>query len=291
MWTEIPEADLLSAGRFEEHPSYTVYRDRGARNWMVSLTVSGTAEYFAGDRRLATGPGDLVIITPGTPQHYRASGDRPWGYWWTHFQPRHSWFDWLQLPEFAPGLSIARLGPEEGLRRADAAFARVHHNAMCATVDAPQGRVPVARGPRHGAYATELALNGIEELLLMAAVEHEPRAEAGQDPRVRQVLELIAADPAAPLRVDQLAREVGLSPSRLAHLFRAETGDSIGNVVLAARLRRAATLLETTGLPVGRIGVEVGFASPYYFSRQFRRRFGMPPTAYRAGHGRDRAGR
>ncbi|WP_327287478.1 helix-turn-helix domain-containing protein [Streptomyces sp. NBC_01198] len=291
MWTEIPEADLLSAGRFEEHPGNVVYRDRGARNWMVSLTVSGSAEYFAGDRRLTTGPGDLVVITPGTPQHYRACGDGPWGYWWTHFQPRHSWFDWLRLPEFAPGLSVARLGQEHGLRHADAAFARVHRNAMYATVDAPQGRVPVSRGPRHGAYATELALNGIEELLLMAAVEHESRAEPGQDPRVRQVLDQIAADPAAPLRVDQLARGVALSPSRLAHLFRAETGDSIGNVVLAARLRRAATLLETTGLPVGRIGAEVGFASPYYFSRQFRRRFGVPPTAYRAGNGRDRPGR
>lgn len=286
MWTEVPEADLLSAGRFEEHPAYTVYRERGAQNWMASLTVSGAAEYFAGGRRLSAGPGDLVVIAPGTPQHYRASGERPWGYWWTHFQPRHSWFDWLRMPEFAPGLSVARLGPGEGLRRADEAFARVHRNAMYATVDAPQGRVAVARGPRHGAYTTELALNGIEELLLMAAVEHESRAAGGPDPRVRQVLDLIAADPGAPLRVDQLARRVALSPSRLAHLFRAETGDSIGNVVLAARLRRAATLLETTGLPVGRIGAEVGFASPYHFSRQFRQRFGVPPTAYRADRGR-----
>jgi AraC family transcriptional regulator of arabinose operon len=286
MWTEIPEADLLSAGRFEEYPSYTVYRERGARNWMVSLTVSGTAEYLAGGRSLTAGPGDLVIITPGTPQHYRARGEGPWGFWWTHFQPRPSWFDWLRMPEFAPGLSVARLGPAEGLRHADAAFARVHRNAMYATVDAPQDRVPVARGPRHGVYATELALNGIEELLLMAAVEHESRAKAGPDPRVRQVLDLIAADPAAPLSVDRLAREAALSPSRLAHLFRAETGDSIGNVVLATRLRRAATLLETTGLSVGRIAAEVGFASPYYFSRQFRRRFGAPPTAYRAARSR-----
>lgn len=286
MWTEIPEADLLSAGRFEERPSNTVHREHGARNWMVSLTVSGTGEYLAGGRRLTTGPGDLVIIAPGTPQHYRAFGDDPWGYWWTHFQPRPRWFDWLRMPEFAPGLSVARLGPGEGLRCADAAFSRVHRNAMYATVDAPQGRVPVARGPRHGAYATELALNGIEELLLTAAVAHESRAE-GPDPRVRQVLDLIAADPAAPLRVGQLARAVALSPSRLAHLFRAETGDSIGNVVLAARLRRAATLLETTGLPVGRIATEVGFASPYHFSRQFRQRFGVPPTAHRSAHGRE----
>ncbi|SEG52972.1 AraC family transcriptional regulator, arabinose operon regulatory protein [Actinacidiphila yanglinensis] len=286
MWTQIPEADLLSAGRFEEHRSHTVHRAHGARNWMVSLTVSGAAEYLAGVRRLTTGPGDLVLITPGTPQHYRARGDDPWGYWWTHFQPRPSWFDWLRMPEFAPGLSVARLGTGEGLCRADAAFARVHRNAMYATVDAPQGRVPVARGPRHGGYATELALNGIEELLLMAAVEHASRATAVPDPRVRRVLDLITADPAAPLRVDRLAREVALSSSRLAHLFRAETGDSIGNVVLAARLRRAATLLETTGLPVGRIAAEVGFASPYYFSRQFRHRFGMPPTTYRSARGR-----
>jgi AraC family transcriptional regulator of arabinose operon len=140
--------------------------------------------------------------------------------------------------------------------------------------------VLVRPGEPGGAVATELALNGIEELLLLAVAEHE-LPERRPDPRVQQVLATLTADLAAPVSVEALARSVALSPSRLAHLFRHEVGDSIVNVVLAMRLRQAASLLEFTDRPVGSIAADVGFTSPYYFSRAFRTRFGMPPTEYR----------
>jgi AraC family transcriptional regulator of arabinose operon len=214
-------------------------------------------------------------------QHYAASQGGPWGYWWAHFQPRPGWFSWWRLPELAPGFSLTRFGAAERIEQAVAAFTRVHRYAMASTLDTPQGRVAVRPGEPGGAVATELALNAIEELLLLAVAEHELSERRGPDPRVRRVLDAIAADLAGPVSVEALARAVALSPSRLAHLFRQEIGDSIVNVALAMRLRQAATLLEFSDRPVGRIAADVGFSSPYYFSRAFRTRFGMPPTAYR----------
>ncbi|MFB9834506.1 helix-turn-helix domain-containing protein [Actinoallomurus acaciae] len=282
MYTEVPAADLLCAGRFDEKPGFTVYREHGARNWMLSLTVSNTADYWAGGQHLVTHPGDLVLIAPGTVQHYRASPDGgPWGYWWAHFQPRAAWFSWLRLPEISPGFSLTRLAGDR-LAEAVAAFERVHRNAMQSTMDVAEGRLIAPSRALTGMFATELALNAIEEILLLAVGEHEQRKKHLPDPRIQCVLDRIVADPSRQVTIEELARSVALSPSRLSHLFRQEIGDSIVNVVLATRLRKAASLLELSDRPVGRIAADVGFSSPYYFSRQFRSRFGESPSAYRA---------
>ncbi|WP_203918902.1 helix-turn-helix domain-containing protein [Rugosimonospora africana] len=281
MYTELPSPDLLSAGRFDEKPGFTVYRERGARNWMLSLTISGTADFRVGDSVTVAGPGDLVLIAPGTVQHYASSDDGIWGYWWAHFQPRPAWYAWWRIPQLAPGFSLTRFGTRDRFGQAVGAFERVHRYAMVATLDTPQGRVPVGAREVSGALASELALNAIEELLLLAVVEHELQQRPALDSRVQQVLDTIAADLSRPMSVDALARIVSLSPSRLAHLFRQEIGDSIVNVALAMRLRKAASLLEFTDRPIGRIATDIGFSSPYYFSRQFRERFGVSPSAFR----------
>ncbi|MCB1885358.1 MAG: helix-turn-helix transcriptional regulator [Geminicoccaceae bacterium] len=49
------------------------------------------------------------------------------------------------------------------------------------------------------------------------------------------------------------------------------------------RLHRATRLLETTDLPVKAVARNVGYDSRSYFSRAFRARYGVDPTAYRAG--------
>ncbi len=282
MYTEVPAADLLCSGRFDQVPGFTVYRERGARNWFLSLTVANSSDYWAGERHLTAVPGDLVLIAPDTKQHYRAApDDGPWGYWWAHFQPRAAWFSWLRLPELSPGFSLTRFGIGDRLRQAEAAFERVHRYAMLSTMYSAPGEV-VVRPTLTGMYATELALNAIEEILLLAVVEHEQQKTPAPDPRIRLILEQIAADPGGSFRIDDMACEVALSPSRLSHLFRREVGDSIGNVVMATRLRKAASLLEFSDRSVGQIATDVGFSSPYYFSRQFRARFGIAPTAYRA---------
>jgi AraC family transcriptional regulator of arabinose operon len=283
VYTLVPPADLLIAGHFQEEPGFTVFRAHGARNWMIALTVEGRGHYRMARQEVTTQRGDLVLVSPGTMQHYSASDDDYWGYWWAHFQPRPTWLAWWRrLPELSPGFFLTSFDTPQTLEQAVDAFGRVHRYAIFSTVDTAQGRIVAGPNELSGAVAGELALNGIEELLLLAVAEQESQQRKRPDPRVQRVLELIASDPAQAISVDELARMVSLSPSRLAHVFRREVGDSIINVLVAMRLRQAARLLEFTDRPVGTIATDVGFSSPYYFSRQFRQRFGVPPTTYRA---------
>jgi AraC-like DNA-binding protein len=84
--------------------------------------------------------------------------------------------------------------------------------------------------------------------------------------------------------VPDLAASVQLSPSRFAHLFRAETGVPPGRYLHTMRMQRARVLLERTFLTVREVMVRVGSRDPSHFSRDFRRFHGVPPSAVRGDH-------
>jgi AraC family transcriptional regulator of arabinose operon len=87
-----------------------------------------------------------------------------------------------------------------------------------------------------------------------------------------------------PPTVEQLADAVGLSASRLAHLFRAEVGRSVQNYIVERRLQMAAMLIIQTDDRISQIVYSVGFGDVSNFNHAFKRRFGMSPRQYRMTH-------
>jgi AraC family transcriptional regulator, arabinose operon regulatory protein len=261
-----PPPGVLVTGHFREEFGYRVRRPNGSGNWLLTYTLDGLGLYREPGPDLLVEAGDIVLLGPDTPHDYAVPEGRTWEFLWAHFQPRLEWFGWWS-PLVDEGLGLARLESFETRERARRSFLRLHADALAA-----------------GELSRELALNGLEEVLLLAVREGAGRRPV--DPRVRRVLDLISSDLAAGHDVAGLAREVALSPSRLSHLFKQEVGESLMGTVIRLRLSRAARLLEHTVDDIGAIAREVGFDSPYYFSRQFRRHFGVSPREYRAGSGR-----
>ena len=99
--------------------------------------------------------------------------------------------------------------------------------------------------------------------------------------KVRTVLEEQYRDPPS---IDQLADGVGLSSSRLAHLFRRDMGMSIQSYVIERRLQMAAMLVVQSHEQISQIAYSVGFGDVSNFNHAFKRRFGMSPREYRAKH-------
>ncbi|MBV8684533.1 MAG: DJ-1/PfpI family protein [Caulobacteraceae bacterium] len=108
-----------------------------------------------------------------------------------------------------------------------------------------------------------------------------PSASASLAP----VLEWATRNAHRPLTVADLAARAASSPRTLERRFRAQTGLSPLQWLLAARLARARELLEATGLPVETIACESGFPTAAALREQFRRSLGVTPTAYRRAFG------
>lgn len=74
------------------------------------------------------------------------------------------------------------------------------------------------------------------------------------------------------------AARVGVSPTRLTHVFTREVGIPFRRFVLWARLARAVDAARR-GADLGTAAAEAGFSDAAHLSRTFRAMFGLPPSA------------
>lgn len=99
--------------------------------------------------------------------------------------------------------------------------------------------------------------------------------------RVRKVIELMERDPSRTFSLAEMAESVNLSPAYFCSFFKSITGVSPAKYLKSLRLQQAATLLTTTFLSVKEIVRRVGCTDDSHFVRDFKRRYGMTPSAYR----------
>ncbi|MDQ3474273.1 MAG: helix-turn-helix transcriptional regulator [Acidobacteriota bacterium] len=101
------------------------------------------------------------------------------------------------------------------------------------------------------------------------------------DHRAEKVITLISNNFHRKLTLGALARTVNLSPSRLRHLFKAETGTTPTQYLHQLRMSRAKLLLETTYLQVKEIRNLVGVGGESRFVQDFKRVYAKTPASYR----------
>ena len=108
-----------------------------------------------------------------------------------------------------------------------------------------------------------------------------PGAILSIDLKVSVVASEIESNFARSWRAEEFAHLVRLSPSRLRHLFKSQTGEPPMRYLKLRRLQEAAVLLRTTSLSVKEIMYKVGIADASNFVHEFEKQFGASPTIYR----------
>lgn len=99
--------------------------------------------------------------------------------------------------------------------------------------------------------------------------------------RVTTLIDHVSQTHHRPLEASELARAVGLSVDRLAHLVRDRLGVSLMEYVTRFRVEVARHLIAVTDLPLEEIADRAGFASASHLSRVFLHHTGHRPGAYR----------
>lgn len=80
---------------------------------------------------------------------------------------------------------------------------------------------------------------------------------------------------------DALARAIGLSPSHLARLFKNQTGMTLYSFYQDIKIARLKAALRDQNLSIAEAFLSCGFEYPDNFTRFFKKKVGMTPSAYR----------
>lgn len=146
----------------------------------------------------------------------------------------------------------------------------------------------VGNGPRAPGQSGQLA--GLAGALLLGlaragagGAENATPAPADRRARtIRNAIRYIHDNLDRPLRVDEVARHVHVSPRQLTRLFADGLGAPPASYVERARLDRAAALLVRTEQPIKQVAAGLGYPDVASFTRAFSRQHGLPPGRFRA---------
>jgi AraC-like DNA-binding protein len=102
-------------------------------------------------------------------------------------------------------------------------------------------------------------------------------ALGGATHRITEAIERLRNDFDRPLRIEDIARELGMSVSGFHHHFRTLTAMSPLQFQKQLRLQEARRLMLGEGLDAASAGYRVGYGDASHFTREYKRLFGAPP--------------
>ena len=141
----------------------------------------------------------------------------------------------------------------------------------------------LAREVHHSDVAAPLAIEGLALEILSTVVRYTDRSTWLRPPPawLRRAQEYLYAHFRRSFRIADLAREVDVSPLRLARAFRRSHGVTIARYVRQLRLEWAGLELTNSDQPLSRIASQAGFADQSHFTRAFRAHVGWTPARFR----------
>ncbi|EIE48607.1 transcriptional regulator, AraC family protein, partial [Citreicella sp. 357] len=107
-------------------------------------------------------------------------------------------------------------------------------------------------------------------------------ATDGSASRISRSIAVMREQLAAPLKVPDIAEQIGMSNSAFHSHFKKVTGTTPLQFQKDLRLITAMELLEHSRRSVASVAYKVGYESPTHFSRDYKRKFGYNPSASRS---------
>jgi len=117
------------------------------------------------------------------------------------------------------------------------------------------------------------------DLIMQHAMENH--TTPGVDSTVRHAVAKIRGSLHTGIDLVSIGKESGLSYVQFLRRFKAATGMSPSDYIIALRLQKAKALLSDTDLRIKDISAACGFENEYYFSNFFKKHTSFSPTAFR----------
>ena len=243
------------------------YRDRinGAGQDHLMMCVGGHGYVVINDQKAHLTEGHMLIIPRDTRHTYWAADDNPWSIYWVHFLGEDSDYYVDRIPRPGQPVPVEENGQDEAVRLFRYCLDALHEGY----------------GLPNLIYAAQSTQHILSLLLYRNPALPIESHSALQRSSLETVIDFMQNNLTAPLRLEDFAKEAGMSVSHFSERFRTQTGQSPMAYFIHLRMRLACRLLDLSRKPVKTIALEVGYRDPYYFSRLFKKSMGHSPEKYR----------
>ncbi len=120
----------------------------------------------------------------------------------------------------------------------------------------------------------------LEKMIALASGIRD-RNEEQSESTVKRAQKYIQENYQSDISLDEVSREVNVSPYYFSKLFKEEVGENFIEYLTALRISKAKEYLKDPSLPIREAGSLSGYADSNYFSRIFKKQTGMTPREYR----------
>jgi len=233
---------------------------------VLCLILQGRKQVSIGEETLSFGPGECLLVSHDLPVCSRITKA-----------------PYLALVFKVDVATIRRLYDEvaESALDTDGARPAQTHRADSGLLDALGRYLVLADSPADAKVLGPLVSKEIHYRLLMARfggmlrslMRHDSNASA-----VARAIGHIRGDLRSTIAVPDLARRVGMSASSFHKHFKTITSTTPLQYQKELRLLEARRLLRTSGASVTAAAYDVGYESSSQFSREYARKFGVPPS-------------
>lgn len=100
-------------------------------------------------------------------------------------------------------------------------------------------------------------------------------------PFMKNVTEYIILNYNTDLTLSGLADKFRISPSYLSHSFKREINKGVREFIEEIRVSNACRFIENTDMNISQVGYAVGYLDSNYFTKVFKKRMNITPSAYR----------
>jgi AraC-like DNA-binding protein len=233
---------------------------------VLCLILQGRKAVSVGEQTLAFGPGECLLVSHDLPVRSRITKA-----------------PYLSLVLQLDVATIRKLYDEVTETALDSESARSAetHRADPGLLDALRRYLALADSPADAKVLGPLIWKEIHYRVLMAPfggmlrslIRHDSNASA-----IARAIGHIREDLRSPIAIPNLARQVGMSASSFHKNFKTITSTTPLQYQKELRLLEARRLLKTGSASVTAAAFEVGYESSSQFSREYARKFGVPPS-------------
>ncbi len=231
-------------------------------NYVVHIVLNGHGILQIGEQGYHLSREEAFIIYPGCEAVYQADGEEPWEYMWIGFHG------------YAAKKTVRFMGFTD-----ECPVIRVQN------IDLLQKEVEKILEARELTFVNMMKRSGSLYSMIGMMIEGNPVCGEVENPSnvtyVNEAVEIIMQSYSKKLKISDIATTIGISRNYLTDLFKSEFEMSPQSFLMNFRMEKAAQDLLETDESVQNIGINVGYPDPLAFSKAFKQKYGMSPSAYR----------